>query len=85
MLRIDRVIEAGAEVLQVSGHLKSEDLAEFARELNESGRGAALDLEGIFLVDVDAVRFLASCQANGVKLLRCPPFIRQWMIRELDR
>jgi hypothetical protein len=33
--------------------------------------GIALDLDGVTLVDVEAVRFLNSCEENGIELLRC--------------
>jgi hypothetical protein len=33
-------------------------------------------------VDVEVVRFLAACVANGVKILHCPPYIQEWMNRE---
>jgi len=36
-------------------------------------------------VDVDAVNFLRECQAEGVRLRQCSPYIREWMDREQDR
>jgi hypothetical protein len=33
-------------------------------------------------VDVDAVRFLNRCEREGVRLVNCSPYIREWMIRE---
>jgi hypothetical protein len=44
--------------------------------------GIVLDLEEVTLVDLDAVRFLSACQAEGVALLHCPPYIREWILRE---
>jgi len=34
------------------------------------------------LVDRDAVRFLGLCEANGVELNQCSPYIRDWINRE---
>ncbi len=33
-------------------------------------------------VDRDAVKFLARCAANGMELGHCPPYIREWIVRE---
>jgi hypothetical protein len=41
-----------------------------------------LDLEEVDLVDVEAVRFLNTCQLEGVRMLHCSPYIREWMLRE---
>lgn len=45
----------------------------------------ALDLEGVTLVDIAAVRFLNTCKKGGVELLHCRPYIWEWMIRENAR
>ena len=44
--------------------------------------GIVLDLEEVTLVDVEVVRFLGICQANGVELVNSPPYIREWVFRE---
>ena len=44
-----------------------------------------LDLDGVTLVDVDVVRFLIVCEAEGIEFLHCPPYIREWIFREQDR
>jgi hypothetical protein len=41
-----------------------------------------LDLEEVDLVDVEAVRFLNACEAQGVSVLHSSPYIREWMLRE---
>jgi len=41
-----------------------------------------LDLKEVTLVDVDVVRFLAVCGTEGVKIVHCPQYIREWMARE---
>ncbi len=44
----------------------------------------ALDLEEVDLVDVDGVRFLNECESTGISILRCSPYIREWMLRERE-
>jgi len=39
----------------------------------------ALDLENVTLLDRDAVKFLASCEAESIKLDNCPAYIRAWI------
>jgi hypothetical protein len=39
-------------------------------------------LEEVDLVDVQAVRFLNACEAEGISVLRCSPYIKEWMLRE---
>jgi predicted metal-binding protein len=43
-----------------------------------------LDLQEVRLVDREAVRFLAACEARGVKLRNCPPYIREWIVTGSD-
>ena len=50
--------------------------------IEDAGRGAALDLEHLTLVDVEGVRFLGACEAKGIELIRCSPYIREWIARE---
>jgi hypothetical protein len=38
-----------------------------------------LDLEEVRLVDREAVRFLAACEARGIKLKNCSSYIREWI------
>jgi hypothetical protein len=42
----------------------------------------ALDLRELKLADREAVRFLASCEAKGMKLANCPAYIRAWIEKE---
>jgi len=39
----------------------------------------------VTLVDVGVVRFLIACEAEGIELLNCAPYIREWMSRERNR
>ena len=51
-------------------------------EIKDSAAGTALDLEHVTLVDVEGVRFLGACQAKGMELVHCSPYIREWIARE---
>jgi len=44
-----------------------------------------LDIEEVGLVDVEAIRFLNSCEAVGVSVLHGSAYIRTWMSQERER
>jgi len=54
-------------------------------EIERCGTSAVLDVEEVALVDLDGVHFLNRCEANGVSVLNCPAYIREWMSRERTR
>ena len=83
MLRIVRSIDAGAATLTVSGRIGSEQLPELRRSVEaEHTRGVVLDLVEVSLVDVEAVRFLAQCETEGIRITGCPAYVREWMAHE---
>ena len=76
-------IERARARIRLSGALRSEQLDHVKAEV-ELCKPAVLDLEELDLIDVEAVRFLNACEAKGISLLHCSPFIRKWMLRERD-
>jgi hypothetical protein len=53
-------------------------------ESEASGRCLVLELHDLTLVDQEAVRFLARCEAQRIKLENCPAYIREWITRERE-
>jgi len=84
-LKIDRNADRQKITLRLSGRLRSEHLGELTQQIQSDQSRIALDLSEVVLVDVEAVRFLNTCEENGIELLHCAPFIREWMRREQDR
>lgn len=80
-LKIERDLAGGATTLHVIGRLRSEDLEALEQQMRDAVTHA-LDLESVTLVDADVVRFLESCEADGVTLLHCPAYVREWMHRK---
>jgi len=64
--------------------MQAEHLAELEKQIVESGSKTALDLEEVNLVGVEVVRFLGRCEVQGVTLLNCSPYIRDWIGKERD-
>ncbi len=83
MLKIQRS-QNGQVVFTLSGRIEVEDVAELQRlfALETTGRQLVLDLKDVTIVDRDAVKFLARCEAIRIKLENCPPYIREWIERE---
>jgi anti-anti-sigma regulatory factor len=84
-LKIERDSDGRKTVICLSGRLRSEHLDELKTQIDGDQSRIALDLDGVTLVDVEAVRFLNACEESGVDLLHCWPYIREWMIREKGR
>ena len=83
MLKITRAVN-GEVVIKLSGRMDLENIAELETLVrNEAdGRRIVLDLKDLTLVDRDAVRFLECCESDSIRLMNCPPYIREWIARE---
>ena len=84
--RIDRLqVEKDVVVLRISGRIEQGDV-EIVRAAIDQERGAiAIDLAEVGLVDRSAVNLLALNEARGVTLRNCPPYIREWILREEEQ
>jgi anti-anti-sigma regulatory factor len=81
-LRIEKVADGPTTTLRLIGRIRAELLEELKAQIKGSGTAVVLDLEEVSLVDLDAVRFLGTCQAEGVSLVHCSPYISDWIRRE---
>jgi hypothetical protein len=84
-LKIERIDGNGTTWIRLSGEFRSEHVDQVKTEIERGGPRLALDLEEVVLVDVEAVRFLNACEAEGILSLHCSPYIREWMFRERGR
>jgi hypothetical protein len=66
-------------LLHISGHLQEMHIDTIDDLLTKETDPVALDLGEVTLVDREAVNFLATLNARGVGLRKCPGFIREWM------
>ena len=81
-LKIERISGKRRTRIRLSGAFRSEHCDQVKAEIERDGPRIALDLEEVDLVDVEGVRFLNACEAEGISVLRCSPYIREWMLRE---
>ena len=84
--RIESAARGKVSVFILSGRIESQAIAELTRlfELQKDCRGIVVDLKDVTLVDREAMQFFMGCEADGVKLENCTPYIREWMEREKD-
>lgn len=85
MLKIERSVEGEAVHLVLTGRIDQSALEELERAIDGVGvvpSQVTLDLAEVRLLDREAVRFLVRCETAGARLIRCPPYIREWMTRE---
>jgi hypothetical protein len=83
-LKIERISGKRRTRIRLSGQFRAEHLDQVRAEI-ERGGPVALDLEEVELVDLEAVRFLNTCEAEGVSVLHSSPYIREWILRERGR
>jgi len=85
MLRIERSGK-GQGLFTLSGRIEGE-IQELQKllALEKSGQQLIFNLRDVTLVNQDAVKFLAQCEAHGIKLENCPLHIRTWIDKEKGR
>ncbi len=84
-LKIEKDSDGRKTIIRLSGRIQSEHLDQLKTQIDSDQSRIVLDLDGLTLVDVGAVRFLNACEENGVELLHCSHYILEWMIREKGR
>lgn len=84
-MKIETASAGGAAVLRLAGRIQADDVGELRVHIRSHRARVALDLDEVTLVDREVVDFLNECDGEGVELLHCPPYVREWMDRERRR
>jgi hypothetical protein len=84
--RIETAARGRFTVFTLSGRIEQQAITELRRlfEPQTDYRDIVLDLKEVGVIDRDAIRFLVRCEADGVALENCTPYIREWIQREKD-
>jgi hypothetical protein len=84
--RIETAPRGRGSVFILSGRIEGPAIAELERLFGPQAdyRDIVVDLKDVSLVDREAMRFFARCEADGVRLENCTPYLREWMEREKD-
>jgi anti-anti-sigma regulatory factor len=84
--RIETAARGRFTVFILSGRIDASAITELRRlcEGETDLRDIVFDLKGVSVIDREVMRFFVRCEANGVQLENCTPYIREWMEREKD-
>jgi len=83
MLKIQRTSN-GQVVFALSGRMDEEHIAELEALIRSetSGRLIVLDLRNLTLAGHEAISFLERCEADGITLINCAAYVREWITRQ---
>jgi hypothetical protein len=84
--RIESASRGNFTLFILSGRIEKSAIAELRRlfERQTDYQDVVLDLKDVSVIDREVMRFFLRCEAVGVKLENCTPYIREWMEREGD-
>ena len=82
MLKIETDCDECALRLRLSGRIQSDLIASIRSAMGDGSARKILDLSEVTMVDLEAIRFLISCENDGIELVGCPLYVREWIFRE---
>jgi anti-anti-sigma regulatory factor len=81
-LKIEKQSDGRTAIISLIGRIRSEDLGEPRAQMSDGSERVVFDLGDVTLVDADVIRFLGRSEQAGIRLVRCPPYVREWIRRE---
>src|ERR1700723_2517598 len=84
MLRIEKESDGHTTTLWLIGRIQSADIGSIRAQMDYDSVYVLFDLGEVTLVNVEVIRFLSDCEDEGVVLIHCPPYVREWILRERD-
>ena len=81
-LKIERQSDGKTTTIWLIGRIRAEHLEELAKQLRDSSEAKVLDLSEVTIVDAEVIRFLSARERAGIRLLGCPAYVREWILRE---
>ena len=85
MMKIEMACDGETATLRLCGQIGEDHLAAIEAELRRFRPRLVFDLAEATLVDRAVVQFFATREVEGVVLLNCPRYIREWIGRELSQ
>ena len=82
MFKIEKDSDRCVTRLRLTGRIQSSHIGYVQSAMSDCCERKILDLSEITLVDLEVVRFLISCEDEGIELVQCPPYVREWILRE---
>ena len=79
--------KTGKWFLAISGRIDAEHIAELETLIGAEGKGRRiiLDLKDMTLTGQDGIDFLTRCEASGIALVNCDPYVREWITRQQSK
>jgi len=84
-LRIEKDSDGQTTTIRLIGRMQRECIEELKAQIKAGGESVTLDLNEVSLVDLDVIRFLATCQTEGIFLVHCSRYICNWIAKERFR
>ena len=81
-LKIETASDGKTATLRLSGQIDQDHLAELEAQLRRYRPRLVFELAETILVDRAVVQFLAAREVEGVELVNCPRYTREWIHRE---
>jgi len=81
-LKIESAFDGKAATLRLSGRIEEDHLDAIQEEVKRYRPHLVFNLGEATLVDREVVCFLAAQEMDGVELVECPRYIREWIARE---
>ena len=82
MMRIGIAADGETATLRLSGQVDESDILAIEAEVRRYRPRLVFDLADVVLADRAVVQLLAASEGEGVELLNCPRYIREWIIKE---
>ena len=84
-LRIEKDSDGKTTTIRLIGRMRRECIEELKAQIEAGGTSVTLDLNEVSLVDLDVIRFLATCQTRGISLVNCSSYINNWIAKERSK
>jgi hypothetical protein len=77
-------IQRSGTVVALIGRMDKEHIVELEKLLDAEppGRRIVFDLKNLTLAGQSEIDFLTECEARGVTLANCAPYIREWITNQ---
>jgi len=83
-LKIATSSDGRIAMLRLSGRIEEDHLEEIRAQVRQFRPRLVFDLAEATLVDRVVVRFLVAREGEGIELVNCPRYIREWITKERD-
>ena len=81
-MKIERQSDGTSTIISLIGRIRAEDLAELEKQIRDTPQAKVLDLSEVTIVDAEVIGFLSASEREGTRLVGCPAYVREWILRE---